>query len=304
MTRTVANLLLLLVGAVWGFTFIAQSEAMDDLGPFLFIAARFSVAALVLLPFALFESSRARKPLTGEQRGIHLGIGVILFFGMALQQVGLLTTTVTNSGFLTSLYVVLVPVLGVVILRQWPHPIVWPCALLAIAGIYLLSGGALARLVVGDLYTIACAAVWALHVLCIGRFAQAIGRPFALATTQLAVAAVLGLAIALVTEPIAWAPIRAAAWEILFAAVLGSSFAFTLQIIGQRYTTAPQAAIFLSSESLFAAAFGALLLGERVGLTGLAGCGLIFVAMLLVEVVPGLRARRKTSVRIREQSVT
>ena len=288
MPRTQANLILLLAGLTWGMGFVAQSTAMEDIGPFLFIGLRFTLATVVVLPFALREARHSDRPLDRQGLKGLLWIGVVLFLGMASQQNGLLTTTVTNSGFLTGLYVVFTPILAVLVLREMPHFIVWPCALLALGGIFLLSGGNLSALSQGDLLTILCALFWAVQVILIGKFGKQTGRPLALSAIQFSVCAILGLTIAFVFETFDWVAIRAAGKEILFAGIFSSGVAFTLQAIGQRYTTPSQAAIFLSSESLFAALFGALLLGETMTGIGYAGCALIFLSMLLVEIVPEL----------------
>ncbi|QDZ01992.1 DMT family transporter [Nitratireductor mangrovi] len=293
MSRPVANLVLLLAGALWGMGFVAQSTAMAAVGPFLFVGLRFLVAAVAMLPFALREHAVAKTGLQTRDWRAFAVIGLFLFGGMAAQQVGLLTTTVTNSGFLTGLYVVMVPFLAVLIYRQWPHPVVWPSAAMALAGIWLLSGGAIERLTVGDWLTILCALFWALQMIFIARHAAGSGRPVTLAVTQFAVCAALGLAVALLVEPIGLDAIRAAAPEILYAGIFSGGIAFTLQAVGQRYTTAPQAAIFLASESVFAALFGAYFLGERLPAAGLAGCGLIFAAIILVEALPPLIERRR-----------
>ncbi|WP_299934574.1 DMT family transporter [uncultured Nitratireductor sp.] len=294
MTRVQANLLLLLAGAMWGMGFVAQSTAMDAIGPFLFIGLRFAIACLSVLPFALWESRRSTASLTVLDKRNFVVIGVLLFAGMAAQQVGLLTTTVTNSGFLTGLYVVMVPFLAVLLFRQWPHRIVWPAALSALAGIWLLSGAGKVSLQIGDWLTILCALFWALQVIMIGRSASHTGRPVTLSVTQFGVTALIALAIAALIEPIDLAAIRIALPEILYAGVFSGGIAFTLQVIGQRYTTAPQAAIFLSTEAVFAALFGAIFLGERLPPLGLAGCGLIFAAILAVEIVPAIRSRRRS----------
>lgn len=263
---------------------------MDSIGPFLFIALRFAVATIVVLPFALHESGKHRlsgaSPLTmSDMLGFGL-VGISLFAGMATQQVGLLSTSVTNSGFLTGLYVVLTPILGVLLFREFPHRVTWVAAILSLIGIYLLSGGNIGALVIGDLLTIVSAACWALQVVMIARFVGQSGRPLALSVTQFAVTGGIALLFALLLEPIYWSSIVAAGPQILYAGIFASGFAFTLQVIGQRYTSAPQAAIFLSSEAPFAALFAFWWLGERVGMIGLAGCVLIFIAMLAVELVP------------------
>lgn len=294
MPRTRANLILLIAGAIWGMGFVAQSSAMEDIGPFLFIGLRFTLATVVVLPFALREARRTDRPLDRQGLKGLLWIGVVLFLGMASQQNGLLTTTVTNSGFLTGLYVVFTPLLAVVVLKEKPHFIIWPSALLALGGIFLLSGGNLSALSQGDLLTILCAVFWAVQVILIGKFGKRTGRPLALSAIQFFVCAILGLSVALAFETFDWGAIRAAANEILFAGIFSSGVAFTFQAIGQRHTTPSQAAIFLSSESLFAALFGAILLGERIGGIGYAGCALMFTSMLLVEIVPELGKAKAT----------
>lgn len=292
MSRARANLLLLIAGALWGMGFVAQSTAMDKLGPLTFVALRFAAATLAMLPFALREH-RAGPPLGRRDWLRFAGIGVLLFGGMIAQQTGLITTSVTNSGFLTGTYVVMVPFLAVLIYRQWPHPAVWPGAALTLAGIWLLSGGTIATLTVGDWLTLLCALFWALQVLFIARFAADTGRPVTLAVAQFAVCGALALAGAAAFETFDTAAIAAAAPEILYAGIFSGGIAFTLQVIGQRYTTAPQAAIFLSTEAVFAALFGAIFLHERLPPSGLLGCALIFVAILVVELLPQLAARRR-----------
>lgn len=291
MPRHLANLLLLSAGAIWGAGFVAQSTAMDNIGPFLFIGLRFLVASAVLAPFAWMEARKASHPVSSAHlRGFAL-IGLALFLGMALQQVGLTITTVTNSGFLTGLYVVFVPFITLLVLRQPPHPVVWPAVLMTFAGIWMLAGGSLADLNAGDLLTIGCAAMWAIQVILVGRFVGPSGRPLTLSFVQFSLAGVLGLGIGLTTESFDIASVIATLPEILFAGVIATGLAFTLQVIGQRYTTAPQAAIFLSTETLFAALFGALILGEQIPVLGYAGGMLIFLAILLAELGPMLRPR-------------
>lgn len=293
MTRIQANLFLLISGAIWGAGFVAQSTAMGAIGPLWFITLRFAIATLVAMPLAIRETKRAAEPLRFSTVRNFIFIGLALFAGAATQQFGLLETSVTNSGFLTGLYVVFVPVLTVIFLRRKPHWVIWPGALMALFGIFLLSGGTLAALTNGDYLTILCALFWAVQMLLIGLFAPSSGRPMLLSMTQFAVCAVLGFFFAVTREPLSFAAIDGALFEILYAGIFSSGVAFILQVVGQRYTTAPQAAIFLSSEALFAALFGVLLLGEVITPIGYAGCAIIFAAMLAVELVPELLKGRR-----------
>ncbi|MEP3439675.1 MAG: DMT family transporter [Hoeflea sp.] len=294
MPRHIANLLLLLAGAIWGAGFVAQSTAMESIGPFLFVGMRFLVAAIVLAPFAWRESRKASHPVSkAHLRGFVL-IGLALFLAMALQQVGLTITNVTNSGFLTGLYVVFVPFITLLALGQKPHPVIWPAVLMTFAGIWMLAGGSLADLNGGDLLTIGCAFMYAVQVILVGRYVGPSGRPLTLSFVQFTLASVLGLGVGLARESFDLVSLTSALPEILYAGVMATGLAFTLQVIGQRYTTAPQAAIFLSTESLFAALFAAVLLGEQIPALGYAGGLLIFLAILLAEIGPMVRRQPAT----------
>jgi drug/metabolite transporter (DMT)-like permease len=264
---------------------------MDNLGPYLFIGLRFVVASVVLAPFALLESRKAAQPVAPAHLGGFALAGLALFSGMALQQVGLTITTVTNSGFLTGLYVVFVPFITLLVMRQRLHPVIWPAALMTFIGIWMLAGGSLADLNAGDILTIGCAVMWAIQVILVGRFVGPSGRPLTLSFVQFSLAGVLGIGLGLAVEGFDLAAVIATLPEILFTGVIATGLAFTLQVIGQRYTTAPQAAIFLSTESLFAALFGAVILSEQIPALGYAGGLLIFMAILLAELGPVLRPR-------------
>ncbi|MEE9354094.1 MAG: DMT family transporter [Methylococcaceae bacterium] len=291
-----ANLLLLLAGATWGMGFIAQETAMDDMGPMLFIGFRFLLAGLVVLPFAIREQFKTDNNLSWKNFLKLAPVGVIFFLAMALQQLGLLATTVTKAGFLTALYVVFVPLILLSFLRERQAFIIWPASAIALFGIFLLSGGNITSLNWGDWLVIGCAVFWALHVILVGKVGGASGTPVTMACLQFFICGILGMAghwvvpLFGVFEPDAsWQIIMAALPEILYAGIFAGGLAFTLQAIGQQYTSEAAAAILLASESLFAAMFGAWFLGERLGVIGYVGCGLIFAALVLVELKPTAR---------------
>lgn len=294
MTRIQANLVLLLAAAIWGGGFVAQSTAMDKIGPFWFVGLRFAIAALAVLPFAWLEARKSETKLVRRDWLAFGFVGLALFSGAITQQIGLMTTTVTNSSFLTGLYVVFVPVISVVALRRYPHWIIWPAAGMSLLGIFLMSGGTLTNLTTGDLLSIVCAFFWGVQIILAGLFVMSSGRPLALSFAQFAVCSLLCLLIAPWVETISVDVILASGKEILYVGLISSGLAFVLQVIGQRYTTASQAAIFLSSEALFGAFLGALLLGEVLPPLGYLGCVIIFAAMLIVEIIPEL-TRRKSS---------
>lgn len=294
MTRPLATLLLLLTTMIWGFAFLAQKSGMATMGPLTFAAARYTLGGLVILPLAVWEFRRKRVPdqptLSAHHWGLILAMSTVFFLGSWLQQTGLLTTTVTNAGFLTSLYVLFVPLIALVALRVWPHPVVWLGVPLALGGIYLLNGG-VHGFNSGDALIIACAVFWALHVLLLGHTARVTGLPIIISAVSFLVAGALASLAALAFETPSWAGIIAGWLQLAYAAVLSTAVAFTLQAIAQRHVPAANAAIIMSAESLFAALGGALIFGERLPMVGYLGAALIFAAIVLVEVIPALRAR-------------
>lgn len=300
MSRRLANLLLLFAGAVWGMGFVAQETAMEDMGPFLFTGLRFLLAGIVVLPFALREQRQAGTGFSLRIFWMLLPIGIMFFFALVLQQIGLLTTSVTNAGFLTALYVIFVPVILLIFLGEKPTVIIWPASMIALGGIYLLSGGVLSAFAVGDWLVIVGAVFGAIHVILVGRIGKVLTMPFTLAATQFLICGSLGMAgywlapVLSMSEPaFSWQIVAAVLPEILYAGIFSGALAFSLMAIGQQYTDASSAAILLSSESLFAALFAAILLGERLGASAYLGCAMIFAALLLVELRSG--AHRQTS---------
>jgi len=295
MTRLRADLLLLLTALIWGAAFVGQSTAMDHLGPFLFTGTRFLLATLVVLPFVLTES-RQGPPLRRDHATLMGAAGLVFFIASMTQQAGLLATTVTNAGFLTALYVVLVPIIAFMALKHRLPWIVWPAASLSLTGTWLLGGG-FSGLNWGDGIMIFSAVFWALQVLLVGSLARRSDRPITLAALQFGVTALLCLILAALFEPLSFTDMAAAWKELLFTGIISGGLGFTLQAVGQRYTPASDAAIIMSSEALFAALFGALLLGERLPLLGWIGCGFILAAVIGVQVAPQLPPiwqRRKT----------
>lgn len=299
MTRPRANLLLLSCAVVWGLAFLFQKRAMGHIGPFLFIALRSTLACLALLPLALREqhitsdSTNTVRPCRSLRRLAILS-GVVFCSAAALQQIGLTTTTVTNSSFLTALYVVITPFLTWLIMRQKPGPVVWLAVLLSFIGTWLLGGGSLASFSRGDLYVTACAALWALHVVLVALAARH-GRAATFTAIQFVTVATLAGTVALFTESWSLAAIRLAAPDILYVGLLSSAVTFTVLAIALRHTRPAEAAVILSTESIFAAVAAYFWLGERLMPVGWLGAAIIFLATLIVN-LPG-RARLNQSAR-------
>lgn len=283
-----ADLLMLLTAMIWGSAFVAQRLGMDSVGPLLYSGLRFALATLILLPLLPVLQYRARKaPAPALNRQLLRGgvlMGLVLALGINLQQVGLLFTSVTNSGFITGLYVIIVPLLGLLIGHKTGLGI-WLGACLAVLGMFLLSVGEGFQVAAGDWLQLAGAFVWGVHVLLVGFFA---GRhdPLRLAVVQFATCALISLLLALALEEIRLDAIIAAGPAILYGGLFGVAIGFTLQVVAQKHAIASHAAIILSLEAVFAAIAGALLLGEALELRGYVGCALMFGGMLLAQLWP------------------
>ena len=294
MSRLKANGLLLLAALIWGSAFVGQARGMAGVGPLTFTGLRFALGALVVAPLAWreWQALRAAGHLPGraDARWIVL-LGGLLCTGVVMQQVGLMTTSVTNAGFLTALYVPLVPVLAWLFQRQLPHWSVWPAAAGCLLGVWLLTGASLQALSVGDVWVMLSAAPWAVHVLLVGQVANKMRGAYLLACGQFVVCALVSGGLGLGFETISADGLRAAAGAIAYTGFLSVGVGFTLQVIGQRHAHPADAAILLSSETVFAALFGAWLMGDRLAPTGLAGCVLILACILAVQLLPALHAR-------------
>ncbi|MGE5476284.1 MAG: DMT family transporter [Bacteroidales bacterium] len=285
MSRARANLVLLLIAVIWGASFSAQKMGAAHLGALTFSAARFVLGALVVAPVAWLEWRRAGGLPRRHWPGL-LATGLALCGGAVLQQMGIHFTSVTNAGFLTGLYVPLVPLIGLVVLRVRPHPVVWPAAVLCLLGTWLLSGGGALDLAAGDLWVVASAVFWACHVILVGRMAMATGMPTTVALVQFVLAGVVSGVLAAGLEPVSLAALQAAWVEVAYVGIMSVGVAFTLQSVAQRYANAADAAVIMSAETVFAAIGGMLVLGERPDLFAMLGCGAILAAMLAVQLVP------------------
>lgn len=281
-----ADLLMLLTALIWGSAFVAQRLGMDSIGPFLFTGLRFSMGSLALLPLILFKREARPSPPT-DLRGMLRGgllMGLALTLGISLQQIGLLFTSITHSGFITGLYVIVVPLLGL-FFGQRASLGTWLGALLAVLGMFLLSVGADLRLAPGDWLQLAGAFVWGAHVLLVGHFAQRYD-PLRLAFLQFVVCSLISLILALLLEPIELSGIIAAGPALLYSSFISVGIGYTLQVVAQKHAIASHAAIIFSLESVFAALAGALYLGESLSARGYIGCAVMFAGMLVAQLWP------------------
>jgi drug/metabolite transporter (DMT)-like permease len=276
LNRRRANLLLITAAAIWGFAFVAQRLGMRHIEPFTFNAVRFLLGTLVLLPLLPRSGRRpVGTPIAGRAETIRAGVltGLVLFTAGTLQQYGIVSTTAGKAGFITSLYVVFVPLLGLVF-GQRVNRFAWTGVAMAAVGLYLLSAQGLMNLAPGDGLVLLCAVFWSVHVQMVGAYVHRVPA-IRLAIGQFATAAVLSIVAAAIFDTPNWTAMKVVAMPLLYAGVFSIGIAFTLQVAGQKSARPTDAAIIMSFESVFAAIGGGLLLGERLGLRELAGCALI-----------------------------
>ncbi len=282
-----ADFLMLITAMIWGTAFVAQRIGMDNIGPFLFTGLRFALGALALLPLVIYQGRTAARHEPFLQRGLILGglsMGLALTLGINLQQVGLLFTSVTNSGFITGLYVIVVPLLGLAIGHKTGLG-TWLGALLAVAGMALLSIGEDFTVASGDWIQLAGAFVWGVHVLLVSFFVSR-HDAIRLAFLQFATCAVVSLLLALIFEDINPASIWLAGPALIYGGLFAVAVGYTLQVVAQKHAIASHAAIILSLEAVFAAIAGALFLEESLTLRGYMGCVLMFIGMLAAQLWP------------------
>ena len=290
-------MILFMAAAIWGFAFVAQSVGMDYVGPYTFVTARNVVALAVLLPWvaaARRQRKKGGKRRSGRRSLIYGGgcCGICLFAASALQQFGMKYTTVGKAGFITAMYIVLVPVFGIFVKKKTGIK-VWIAVAAALAGLYLLcmTKGDF-QLQKGDAYILGCAAVFALHILVVDHFSPLVDG-VELSCVQFAVNAVLGTILMMLLEQPRMADLLAAWMPIVYAGALSSGVGYTFQIIGQKGMNPTVASLILSLESVISVLAGWLLLHQALTARELAGCALVFAAIILVQ-LPGWHIRKGT----------
>lgn len=303
-----ADALLVTCAVIWGATFVAQKVATEHMGPVLFNGVRYAAGALLVLPLAIRGWRKVQEPAVrrATRKSALIGglvAGLAMFIASTTQQIGMHGTSVSNAGFITSLYVLFVPIIGIAV-GQKVRAQVWVGVALAVAGLVLLSAydpeRGFIHMSTGDLWVLACALSWAVHVQVIG-WAARVADPFVISTVQFIVTGVLGLATAACVswmypdqewgarEAFQWAALQESLVPLAFAAVLSTGLAFTLQVIAQTSAPPSHAAIILSLESVFAAiaeavylAFG-WSLGSPMTTYKAIGCALMFAGVVVSQ---------------------
>ncbi len=296
------KLLLLLAALIWGVAFVAQSVGMDYMGPFTFNGARFLMGSAVLVPVILFRRKKADPAGGGQARTDRFGAkenagkaalmggvccGLALCPAALFQQFGILYTTVGKAGFITTLYIILVPLAGI-FMKKRPSSRIWTGAALAAFGFYLLcikEGFSLSR---GDALVFIGSVLFTVHILVIDHFSPK-ADGVELSCIQFLTAGVISSVLAFVFEKPELSALAEGIIPLAYAGILSSGVAYTLQVIGQRDTDPAVASLLLSMESVFSVLAGWMLLGQALSARELMGCALVFGAVILVQLPTGKR---------------
>lgn len=277
---------------IWGTSLVAQSIGMQHMGPFAFNAIRFLIGGISVLAFVLFRAVIRGKnhstaipgsSPTNSRRLLHgsIACGVTLFVTASFQQIGICYTSVGKAGFVTALYIIIVPVFGLLLGRKIPFSL-FICAMMAMTGMYLLCINESFTLNKGDIYIFLCAVTTAMHILLIGHFSL-LTDGVKLSCAQFFVCGVLSAVCAGAAESVHFTAVISGWAPILYTGVLSCAIAYTFQTLGQREISPVVTSIILSLEAVFAAFSGWLILGENLSIKEISGCVLIFVAIVMAQ---------------------
>lgn len=286
------NLLLLLTALIWGCAFVAQKEGMNQIGPFAFNGIRTIIGAFSLIPLILFLSKNESATATSDNRTLIKGgvlCGIVLFVASNLQQIGLAYTSVAHSGFVTALYVVLVPICGLFI-RKRVRGLTWLCVIASAIGLYLLCipSSGFGDINKGDLYTLGCALCFTFHILLIDHFSPKVDG-VKISCIQFSVCGILSMLIMVPADTAmgfaapTFANVLNAAIPLLYSGVLSCGAGYTLQIIAQKNTDPTVASMIMCLESVFALLAGMVILGEMLSVKEVFGCALMFAAIIVSQ---------------------
>lgn len=298
--KMIGNLLLTLTALIWGTAFVFQRKGMESIEPITFTSARMALAAVAVGNAAfIFTKKPVAKTVPAETEKISAeterknrrkntvlgGIccGTFLACASIFQQMGIVYTTAGKAGFITAMYMIIVPVIGFVLFKKRNTWIVWLAVLIGVAGMYLLcitEGFTLTR---GDTLVCICAVLFSGHILCCDYFVQR-GEPIWISAIQFVTCSALSAVAACILETPTWEKVVSAAIPILYCGILSGGVGYTLQIIAQKFTDPTIASLLMSLESVFAVLAGAILLHERMTPREMAGCAVMFIAILLVQI--------------------
>lgn len=297
-----SSMLLALTALIWGASFVAQSIGMDHVGPFTFNSVRSILGGIILIPVIIFQSRKNKvqsssKEVQSKSRKTllvgGLSCGIALAISSSIQQIGISYTTVGKAGFITALYIVIVPIMGL-FLKKKVHVIIWLSVVLATVGLYLISITEGLSIGKGDLLILLCAIGFSVHILIIDHYSPKVDG-VKLSCIQFFVAGILCSIPMFAMESPDITSILSAAAPIMYSGIMSSGVGYTLQIIGQRHVKPVLASLILSMEAVFAAVSGWLILGETLTARELLGCVFVFVAILLAQMPDYFKAKKVTT---------
>ena len=295
--RMKSNIMLLSTAAIWGFAFVSQRIAANYLGAFAFNGIRFALGCLSLLPLLIYNMKKSENKNTLINKNvIFSGIiaGSVLFAGAGLQQLGMNTTTAGKAAFITGLYIVLVPIIGI-FLKHRIGANVWVAALLAVSGLYFLSINENFSISQGDAYELIGAFFWATHILLIDNLTKKMD-PIQISFVQFAACSILSLIVSGFTEKTTLDLVFQASTMLFYSGVCSVGIAYTLQVVAQKHAKPSHAALILSMETVFASIGGFLILGEKLSPRGILGCFLMLSGILISQLQFPERKKVKDSI--------
>lgn len=292
--KMLGNGLLLLTAVIWGTAFVAQRAGMDKIEPLTFNASRMALAAAAVGIVALFKRMKEKKSgvrrSSDEQKSYDkntvtggLLCGCFLAVASIFQQIGLVYTTAGKAGFITALYMLLVPVIGFIFFKRKNTWLVWLAVLLGVVGMYFLCITEEFRLSRGDALVCVCALFFSCHIICCDHFVKN-GDPILMSAVQFAAATVISVIAAFIAEKPDVDKIISAIVPIVYCGIVSGGIGYTLQIVGQKFTDPTPASLLMSLEAVFAVLGGAVLLNERMSFKEAAGCVIMFAAVILVQI--------------------
>ncbi len=300
--KILGNFLLIITTLIWGTAFVFQRKGMESIEPITFTAVRMTIAAVVigitvhLLHIRQKKDIRLRNEAPDIKKNTILGgicCGTLLAAASIFQQMGIVTTSAGKAGFITAMYILLVPIINTLLFRKKNNKIVWISVFIGVVGMYLLCMTEGFRLTHGDTMVCIYAVLFSFHILCCDHFVQ-LGDPFGISAIQFAVCAVISYAAAFLFENPNRESVISAIIPILYCGIVSGGVGYTLQLIGQKYTDPAVASLLMSMESVFAALAGALLLHERMSVREITGCIIMFIAIILVQIpIPEMQTKKK-----------